>query len=396
MKKFILLICFLVMPLLLTSTRSDAVNTPYRILVLHSYSMDYQWTEGLHQGITKTLEEYSPASHIRVEFMDTKNFFTSSYLDELNQIYSEKYSKVQLDGIIVTDNNALEFITNYGRDIFPEVPVVACGINDAVPPSESSNVKSIIAEESDHVGTIRQAMKFWPAVETLYVLYDTTPTGRYIAHEVEKSFAGLEVPLNVEFITDKNLGELKRFVSTRKAQDLVYLLPFFRDADGVVFTQGQVARELSTVSTVPILATWTFQIGTGVLGGRAISPQHLGGFAMRTLLQYLEGQPVEPLQTSLSSFENVYDYSVVKQFKIDEELLPKDVRFINKPKTFYQRHRDVVLPAGIVIVILSTISLLLFLNLQKQRTINAANRRLISMDKEIIETQRELVSTWVR
>lgn len=392
-KRFICLIYILVLPLLLVPTRGDATHTPYRILVLHSYSMDYQWTEGLHQGIKVALEEHSPSPHFRVEFMDTKNFFNSSYLDTLSRIYIDKYSKVHLDGIIVTDNNALEFMTSYGREIFPEVPVVACGINNATPPSKASYVKSIIAEESDHVGTIKQAMKFWPAVETLYILYDTTPTGGHIAREVERSLSNIEVPIKVEFIANKNLAELKQFVSTRKAQDLVYLLPFFRDADGVVFTQGQVARELTTVSTVPILATWFFQIGTGVIGGRVISPQRLGGLATRTLLQALKGQSVEPFQTSFSSLESLYDYNVVKQYRIDEKLLPKDVRFINKPKSFFQRHRDVLLPAGTLIAILSAIMVLLFLNLQKQRTINTANRRLLTMDKDIIETQRELVST---
>jgi response regulator RpfG family c-di-GMP phosphodiesterase len=92
-------------------------------------------------------------------------------------------------------------------------------------------------------------------------------------------------------------------------------------------------------------------------------------------------------------FENRYDYEVMKRFGIQERLLPEDAIFINRPLSFYEKHRDVLLPAGSVIAILSVIATLLSLNLQKQRTINVTNARLIALDREVITTQRELVST---
>lgn len=392
-KRIIFLFYILALLLILPVARGDAYGPSYRIFILHSYSMDFRWTEGLHQGITETLKNASPSSQFRVEFMDTKNFFDEAFLKTLAQTYALKYKKVQFDGIVVTDNNALAFMTSYGKEVFPGVPVVACGINDAKLPEEGSNIKSIIAEESDHGETIRQALKYWPDAKKLFVLYDATPTGRFIASEVKQSLSSIKAPLKAEFISDKNLEELKRFVSTRKATDLAYILPFFRDITGNVFAEGQVARELSSVSAVPILASWSFQLGTGVIGGRVISPNHLGELAMRTLMAILDGHTVSPLQSDISVFENRYDYEVVKQFGIHEKLLPEDATFINRPLSFYEKHRDVLLPAGIVIVILSVITTLLFLNLQKQRTINVTNARLRALDKELITTQRELVST---
>ncbi|WP_162096654.1 HD domain-containing phosphohydrolase [Desulfotalea psychrophila] len=379
--------------LFLSASRAYAYSPAYKILILHSYSMDYMWTEELHQGITETLEKMSPPSQFRVEFMDTKNFFNEAYIKSLAHTYTLKYAEVQFDGIVVTDNNALAFMTSYGKDIFPGVPVVACGINDARPPEEGSNIKSIIAAGADHGETIRQALKYWPDAKRLFVLYDATPTGQFIASEVRQSLSSLEAPLKAQFISDKSLDELKRFVATRKATDLVYTLPFFRDITGNVFAEGQAVRELASLSSVPILASWSFQLGTGVIGGRCVSPYYSGELAMRTLMEILDGQAVPPFQSHVSVFENRYDYEVVKQFGIQEKLLPEDTIFINRPLSFYEKHRDVLLPAGIVIAILSIIATLLFLNLQKQRTINVTNARLIALDKELITTQRELVST---
>ena len=392
-KKISFLLYILALFLFLSASRGYTYGPSYKILILHAYSMDFMWTKGLHQGITETLEKMSPSSQFRVEFMDTKNFFNEAYLKTLAHTYTFKYAEAQLDGIVVTDNNALAFMTSYGKEIFPGIPVVACGINNAKPPEEGSNIKSIIAEESDHGGTIRQALKYWPDAKRLFVLSDATPSGRFIASEVRQSLSSLEDPLKAQFISDKNLEELKRFVPTRKATDLAYILPFFRDTTGNVFAEGQAARELSTLSSIPILASWSFQLGTGVIGGRCISPYHLGELVMRTLLEILDGHAVPPFQSDISVFENRYDYEVVKQFGIQEKLLPEDAIFINRPLSLYEKHRDVLLPAGIVIAILSVIATLLFLNLQKQRTINVTNARLIALDKEVITTQRELVST---
>lgn len=379
--------------LLLIPTPGRSAQKAYRILILHSYSMDYQWTKGVHQGIEETLRRNMSTSGFRVEFMDTKNYFDASHLNRLVETYRSKYGGLRVDGIVATDNNALDFITTYGAELFPDVPVVACGINDAVPPQAGSAVKSILAEESDHLGTVRQALRYWPEAKTLYVLYDETPTGYRIAHEVEQALEALDSPLNVELITGMTLAELKRFVATRRAEDLAYLVPFFRDAAGEVFAQGVAARELAEVSTVPMLASWAFQVGTGVIGGRVISSYNLGELAALTLVKVLTGDPVASFQTRLSVFENLYDYEVVEQFGIGIDLLPPDSRFINKPLSFYEKHRDALLPAAVVIAVLALIAALLTMNLRKQRIINAANRNLMALDAEVIDTQRELVST---
>lgn len=387
------LVISILIGLVLTFPPPSFSDHAFRVLILHSYSMDYQWTKGLQQGIEDGLRTLSPEIHLRVELMDTKNFFNRGYLEKLATIYREKYAQFRLDGIIVTDNNALGFVERYGEEIFPGVPVVACGINYAQPPQPGSQVKSILAEESDHIGTIRQALNYWPQGENLYVVYDETPTGAHIAREVEQSLRHLDLSIQTELVTGKTLEELKQFVSTRRTQDLVYLLPFFRDAKGQAYAQGHAAREMARVSTVPILASWSFQVGSGALGGHVLSAHHIGELASQTLFKIMEGEEVEAFQSDLSVFESFYDYDIVKQFGIKEGLLPRNALFINKPLGFYDKHGEVLRPAAVVVSVLSILVVLMAMNWRKQKVINTANQRIIALDEEVIETQRELVST---
>jgi len=364
-----------------------------RVLVLHSYSTDYQWTNGSKNGIIDEFHDKAPSIRLRTEFMDTKNYYSPEYLDELANLYALKYHDEQPDGIIVTDNNALTFIEKYGPKIFPNTKVVATGINNALSSENSDYVKSIIAEQADHLATIRQALRFWPGTRNLFVIADSTPTGDALLKEVMSEASKLKNEIAVTPVPDMTMEQLEHFVTTRHSSDLIYILPFFKAANGKTYAQGDVERHLASMSTTPMIASWAFQMDTGVVGGRIMSARGLGIQAADTMLNILKGKDVPTFQSSKTTHTNVYDYSVAKRFNIDPKLFPMDTVYINRPLTFFEEHKAAVMPAGIVIGILAILTVLLNLNLQKQRRLNANNQKLMAMDKEVIETQRELVTT---
>lgn len=371
MRLVLLVVCMLLHPVFPTQAQEKRSH----FLVLHSYGLDYGWTEELHVGILEAITASVPGSSFRVEFMDTKNFYSREYLRALVRIYAEKYAQVHFDGVIVTDNNALELMDRHGAELFPGVPVVACGINDARLLDNTKKITSIIAEEADHAGTLMQAWRYWPDLGTVYVLSDATPTGKSIVREFQQTLDVKSIPFRVVFVPNRKFEELKKIVATRTATDLVYLLPFFKDGTGRVFVQGQAARELAAVSRVPILVSWNFQVGTGVLGGRVISPQSLGRLAVNTLLKIMDEHPVPRLQTGVCVYQDVYDYEVMKRYGIKAALLPHDAVVINKPPSFYEKHYRVLVPGIVLVGILVVIVWLLFQNLKKQQRINAGSER---------------------
>jgi hypothetical protein len=143
---------------------SIPICAPKTILIIHSFSPTDTWTVNTNKAIIDTFKRQSPATRLRFEFMDSKNFSDPSYLSSLALMYANKYAFTLPDGIIATDNDALRFMQTYGVDIFPNVPVVASGINNAQLPSADSNIRSIIAEKADHLGTIRQAIRMRPYI----------------------------------------------------------------------------------------------------------------------------------------------------------------------------------------------------------------------------------------
>ena len=75
------------------------------------------------------LNELDWTNTIRVEYMDSKNIFNAQYVQELADLYVSKYQEIHFDAILASDNNALNFLEEYGRKLFPVAKIVAAGIN---------------------------------------------------------------------------------------------------------------------------------------------------------------------------------------------------------------------------------------------------------------------------
>ena len=73
------------------------------------------------------------AAQFYVEYMDTKRFSVDASLPILWNLYRMHYDRVPLDLIIVSDDNALNFILANRKKTYPNVPVVFCGINKRSP-----------------------------------------------------------------------------------------------------------------------------------------------------------------------------------------------------------------------------------------------------------------------
>lgn len=365
-----------------------------KILILHSYAIDYAWTRSVNKGINATLSKLDPSNVLRYEFLDTKNIHSQEYYHALSKILKTKYQHIRFDGIISVDNNALGFLEKYGEFLFQDTPVVATGINYANQVSPSSQTITIIAEEADHKATLSQALSLRPEARNCYVVSDSTTTGKLLQSEVKQMVESLDTAVKFHFVDTLSFETIKPFALSVDSADFIYLLPFFRDAVGKTFDQGHVAAALSRYAQAPIFVSWEFQLGTGVVGGSVVSGSKYGEMAAALLLDKLSGLEIPKMVHSSKELSaNLYDWKVLHRFGLEGSVMPEDVQYINKPVPFITKHKTVIVPLVIVILILSSFVLLLLKNLQSQKLINRRNSQIIALNDEVIETQRELVTT---
>lgn len=131
---------------------SPIVEKTRNILVINSYEQGFAWTDSLMAGILKEAKVH-PEIMLSIENLNSKRF-GQNHFETFKHYFQEKYVGVHFDGILVTDNDALDFAFKYDQDLFSDVPVVFTGIsNPEVYPldgskywgiKETSNTDSII------------------------------------------------------------------------------------------------------------------------------------------------------------------------------------------------------------------------------------------------------------
>ena len=365
-----------------------------KVLIVHSYAQDYAWTRDLHAGIVSVLDDPSVAARWRVEHMDAKHHDSPEYHALLLDLFREKFSGERFDGVILTDDHALDFVSVHRAELFPGAPMAACGINDlkSVPPDAAG--MNIIVETVAHIETLEAALAQNPGTRTIHVMIDGTLTGKSILRDFLEQAGALAGRVEINVLPPMTREELVGFARERAAGELIYLLVYFQDAAGEVFTAQDIPKAVAAASPVPVYVAWDFQLGTGVVGGCVTSAFGHGHKAAQTLLDRLAGKNPPLNYTGVQEVNrHTYDYGVLQRFAIPLSALPEGADVLNRPLSYYEQHRAVIIWAVVVVAVLGVIIALLVLNVLKQRRINASAQEIMGLNREMIETQRDMLST---
>ena len=392
-KLLILALLLLLTPLQRDVSANDKTFGPH-VLVLHSYAPDYSWTRDLHAGIVSVLHAPEVQASYRVEYIDAKHYSSPAYFDRLLDLYREKYTGSHFDGIILTDDHALDLAARYRDELFPQVPIAACGINDPNSVSANTGDMNIIIERVAHQETLNAALRQNPATRKVFVMIDSTLTGQSILRDFSEQVLPFAGQVEIVIVPMMTYDQLIQFSRERIKGELIYLLVYFQDVAGQVFEAEEIPRDIVANSPVPVYVAWDFQMHSGAVGGCVTSAFGHGQKAAQTLLDRLAGKTPPALYDRLQGVnQHTYNYAALQRFNIDLASLPENAVLLNKPLTYFETHRSTILMALVIISVLGVIIALLIQNVFTQRKINLGNAEILALNREVIETQLELMST---
>jgi HD-GYP domain-containing protein (c-di-GMP phosphodiesterase class II) len=388
---FTILLLLAVLPF--HATADDRALRP-RVLVLHSYAPDFSWTRDMQAGIVSVLEAPEVQARYRVEYMDAKHYASPSAVKQLAALYREKYRDTPFDGIILTDDHALDLVAQHREELFPHTPIAACGINDAKSIPTNVGDMHIIIESVAHLETLEAALRQNPETRKIFVMIDNTLTGQSIRRDFLEQVRPLTDRMAIDLLPAMTREELIRFAQGRVAGELIYLLVYFEDAAGQVFEAAEIPQAIAAHAPVPVYVAWDFQMHSGVVGGCVTSAFGHGQKAAQTLMERLTGtHPPAVYNQLLGVNQYTYDYNALQRFAIPLASLPANAVLLNRPLSYFAIHRSAILTALAIIGILSVIIALLTQNVLKQRKINRGNAEILALNREMIETQLDLLST---
>ena len=359
---------------------------PRRVLVVSSYHAGFEWSDEILSAIRRDLVASGLPVELSVEYLDAKRGSLEAIEPLVVELMAAKYGHSRFDAMICEDNAALELMLEYRDELFPDVPIVFCGVNGFSPElvSGQESVTGVV-EDVNVRGTVELAMQLLPSTNTMAVISDTTGTSRLNLQRV-RTEAG---ELGVELI---ELAELDRATLRARLRELppntaLLYLDFYRTPAGEQLTLDEGLHEvMSSRPDLQVFSLWEDKIHRGVLGGVVTTAAGQGEHAATKVIRILEGEKASaiPIDTT-SPWSTIVNYPVLRRFGIDTARIPQDAMVRGRPPGFFERYGTVVVASLAVAVIAGVIISLLVVIIVHRRRAEAALRSSESRFRAVVE-----------
>ncbi len=350
---------FLVLFLVLFYLNSFATGVQQKnILLINSYHQQISWTDSLTSGIKEALNEGGFQYELYVESLDSKRVDSKLFFPTYYSLLKAKYVQSNIDIILITDNDALLFMEEYHQSLFPEVPIVFCGINSR---SEFKPEFTGVIEEVDLEANLKLIHNLHPNLQTLYVILDRTTTGEALRAKLKAETNKKLYPFGVEILSDYSIDKLKEYTSGISEGGAILFLLFNVDNIQNYLPYEDALANISSTAKVPIYGTWDFYLAHGIVGGKIIKGSCHGREAGKLALRILNGEKVENIKPFNGPTHYAFNYPMVKKHGIRRSKLPKGSTLVNTPFEFVRNNANVFIAFGFVLVVLLIIISLLVL-----------------------------------
>ena len=346
------------------------------VLVLNSYHYGEAWSDAELAGLLDTLQQKRPDLMTLVEYLDTKHFPQPEHAASMVRYLASKYWMHRFALVIALDNPALELLLQHRQQLFPGVPIVFAGVNDFRPEllAGQSGITGV-AQREDVAGTLRLALALHPQARRVFVVHDYATSGLAMRREVEAALPLLPGQLQVDFAPDVPFDQLEQQLRSLSPEALVLQLSYVTDHNGRVFSRQESTRRISAASPVPVYALQDSQLGYGIVGGLLLPAREHGAQAAELALSILAGADPAGIPVATGRARPMFDYNQLRRFGIDEGRLPEGSLIINRPVSFFEQNKPLLLAVAGIVLGLGLIVLLLSLAILRARRAEAALRQ---------------------
>lgn len=353
---------------------------------LHQIDMpaDRLAVQAIHEEFQK-----SPGFSIELyyEYLDTIRFRGEAHLGAKLDYLKKKYQGTPIDLVLVGNRRMLEIWNTHMKAVLPHAPVVFYDMNIKwLPHLPKIPGSTGVAGDVDLARSVRWFMSVRPSVREIIIVHG--------AGEADKLYR-----INVTSLVEEMRGEVKfsdwsglpleqmkrRAAALPKTSAIIFSL-LFEDAAGITYRPIDALRELTSVSSVPVLCAYDQFIGTGAVGGYLYSIETQARGAARMGLLILGGAPVSGMPVAVTAGSHfIFDHGSLLRWGISLSNLPRDSIVKNRRYSFYEEHRF-----QIIAVIISFIILLIFIVILTRITYNLRRARLeLFRMNEILEKKVE-------
>ncbi|WP_082936377.1 sensor histidine kinase [Halodesulfovibrio spirochaetisodalis] len=354
-----------------------AQKAPRHVLLLNSYHQRMTWVQNITRAVEDVLEPEKNDLILHIENMDTKMVFSKTYFATFKKLLKERYKGIPFSIIISSDNYAFDFLRNNRDELWPNVPVVFCGVTNLPPDLQKTTPLITGVEEAPSPRpTVEQMLRNHPDIKKILVVNDHSITGNSWRPYLMKRLEGLEDRITFEHNIKEPISALRKKLLALKSDTAVLLGVYFRDSNGRFFPSKTVGEMLTADTPVPVYCLLGFNLRKGVVGGDVISGYFQGESAAKMAKRVLNGTDINSipiLHTGANRF--MFRYPELVRWNIPETSLPEGSIILDRPVSFFEMYREYIILVEIIIAVLFIIVLLQMIHIARRRVVEKQLRK---------------------
>jgi EAL domain-containing protein (putative c-di-GMP-specific phosphodiesterase class I)/GGDEF domain-containing protein len=321
------------------------IATP-NILFIGSYTYNYPGVDYQLQGIDKAYADENVS--VTYEFLNTKTIdYNDEYKAKLKDRFTLLFSQNNFDGVIVSDDDALDFVLTYYDDFFSDLPIIFQGINDedkAAYAEKTYDNMCGITEFIDFKTNINFAHSLLPNAKQFNYIIDDSKTGVGVEKALLSAYASSELTIPVNRIDTSKLTfeEICESFTEIDANDITMFTVFTNDANNNFYPRNEIYNIFDDYIKAPIFTISTSGIGDGLLGGYIYSHKDATYESARALLSFIKKES-SPLIYGLNKnnfSKYIVDKHVMEKYDLDLSKIPENATIINEDLSFRELYPE--------------------------------------------------------
>ncbi len=340
----------------LVMTQTALANQSTNVLIIHSYSQEYDWTKRQHQGFVSALSQDPLNTPIfSTEYLDTKRVtYDNNYAQTFDNILAQKYQHYQPDLIYVSDDNAMQFALTYLQKRYPKTPLFFSGVNDfALLNRIDKNTSTGTFEKKDIATNLSLVKQLSLSNKVVMLLGDNSSTDKAIAQEAQSillQYKDIHSTINAFEQLNDAIEAVKQQTN---ALVILTTIGGWKDNKGQIMPIHQAINQLTKLN-VPILAMEDGYIVDGVIGGHVTSGFSQGNHTGKMAHAYLTGTSIQQMPPILTSpNELILDVQALTMQHIAlPDTLAQNAQLLNPKQSFYQREKSLIIGSIYTLVVL--------------------------------------------
>jgi len=345
------------------------------ILLLHSYNKGLKWSDGISRGVEDVMLKH-PHYELTTEYMDSKKIESENYFEELLDLYKKKFKNRNYKAIIAADNYAYDFVLKYHRELFPNTPVVFCGVENFNPKELDTYLKQYVTgvvEYKDIRKNLELIYQLFPAIKMVYIISDDAYSSLVIKDQIIEESNYFKDKFRVVFDNQIDFNMIDEKINKLPKHSAILFTSFYRDMYGAYIPYYKLQAFFQR-SKYPVFALNHIHVGEGVIGGFMINPYEQGMLAAKKSFEIINGRKISSIPVETPSGSYYFDNNVLRKFGIALTDVPSPSEILNGVESFYEKHRKFVENAFALMPLLLLLTTILVLNIIKR----------ISLEKELL------------